>query len=129
MKLRRVFPFGVRGNGGIKRPPVIAYNPVHKARCPHCQSMETMYVPAIAEGHCNACSKSWRFLADPDAGFERPTIKPQRIDYADLVGFCAAMRRFKASYREARARYAKLGIVSPDEETWERAWKEAKEIA
>lgn len=129
MKLRRIFPLGVRSNGGVRQPPLIDYNPRHKAVCPHCRSLDTMYIPSIAEGHCNACGKSWRFLADPDAGFERPTIKPRRIDYRDLLGFCIAMKRFKASYREARARYAKLNIVEPDEETWERAWREAKDFA
>ena len=128
MKLRRLFPFGVKNNG-TRKPPLIPYNPVHKARCPHCRSLATMYIPAIAEGHCDACGGSWRFLADPDAGFEKPTIRPQRIDYRDLVGFCLAMTRLKVSRRDARERYSKLGIVSPEEETWERAWSEAEEMA
>lgn len=116
--------------GRRREPPIIPYNPLHKARCPFCRSMDTMYVPAIATGHCNACRKSWRFLADPEGtSFERPTIRPRRIDYRDLLGFCIAMRRNKASYREARERYAKLGIVIPEDETFERAWKEARDFA
>jgi ribosomal protein S27E len=118
-------------NGGrpVRRPPVIPYNPVHKARCPHCHSLDTIYVPAIAEGHCNACGRSWRFLADPDAGFEKPTIKPKIMDYRDLLGFCIAMRRLKVRYQEARRRFDNLNIVSPAEETWERAWRESSDLA
>lgn len=128
MKLRRLFNLGDRSNR-TRKPPVIPYNPVHKARCPHCRSLATIYIPVIAEGHCDSCSKSWRFLADPDAGFERPTIRPRRIDYKDLVGFCLAMTRLGIGRREARERYAKLGIVTPEEETWERAWNDAEAMA
>ncbi len=127
MKLRRILH--PKLNGGSRRPKVIDYNPLHKAVCPWCRSLSTLYIPAIAEGHCDSCGGSWRFLADPEAGFERPTRRPQRIDYRDLVGFCVAMHRLNVNYRAARERYSKLGIVIPDEETWERAWREAADIA
>jgi hypothetical protein len=129
MKLRSLFGFGVHSNGGVTRQPrVIPYNPVHKARCPWCGSVGTMYIPSIAEGHCDACGGSWRFLSDPEATFDRPKVRAMRIDYNDLLGFCVAMKRLKISYRDARERYGKLGIVSPEEQTWERAWREAKDF-
>ena len=117
-------------NGHRRKPEVIPYNPVHKARCPWCRNLQTVYIPAIAEGFCNACGKGWRFLADPEAGFTKPTIKPRRIDYRDLVGFCIIMRRRKVrSLDDAMVRYRKLGIVEPARETFERAWNEAGEMA
>lgn len=117
-------------NGRRRRAEVIPYNPVHKARCPSCKNLQTVYVPALAEGHCNACGHSWRFLADPDASFSKPTIKPRRIDYRDLVGFMVVMRRRKVrTLDEAIATYRRLGIVEPDRETFERAWNEGGEMA
>jgi ribosomal protein S27E len=129
MKRRRSFLLGLNGKHH-REPETIPYNPVHKARCPYCRNLQTVYVPAIAEGHCNACGKSWRFLADPEADFERPTIKPRRIDYRDLVGFCIVMRRRKIrDLDEAVDRYRKLGIVEPDRDTFERAWLDAEQFA
>ena len=118
-------------NGGRKREPeVIPYNPVYKARCPSCHSLATVYVPVLAEGHCNACGRSWRFLADPDARFERPTIKPRRVDYRDLVGFMVVMRRRKVrKLDDAIEHYRALGIVEPERETFERAWSDSEAMA
>ena len=117
-------------NGRRRRAEIIPYNPVHKARCPYCRNLQTVYVPALAEGHCNECGRSWRFLADPEAGFTNPTIKPRRIDYRDLVGFMLVMHRQRVrTLDDAIGRYRKLGIVEPAQETFERAWNEAGEMA
>jgi hypothetical protein len=125
MPRRRLLP-----HRGIKRrPPVIEYNPIHRAICPWCGSLGTLYIPAIAEGHCDTCGRSWRFLADPDGEpFVHPKHKPKQIDYADLVGFCVAMLRTGVRrIDEAKDRYRKLNIAAVDPETWERAWADAKD--
>lgn len=129
---RSIFPFSTNGSRRVvRRPPVVPYNRAHKARCPFCGSLATLYIPAIAEGHCDECGKSWRFLADPDADpFVHPRYKPKSITYADLVGFCVAMLRIGVRrIDEAKTRYARLGIAAVEDETWERAWRDAKERA
>ncbi len=126
MKLRRLFNFGERSNGHHRRPELLPFNERHRTFCPRCNSLATLYIPMIAEGHCDECGYSWRFLIDPDAGFQRPRRRRVHIDYADLVGFCVVMQRQHVqTLDEAMRRYDKLGIAEPERATFERAWREA----
>jgi hypothetical protein len=113
----------------LRSAPVIPFNPTHREICPHCNSLATIYVPALAEGHCDACGGSWRFLTDPaGTALDRASRRPQQVAYSDVLGFCVVARRKGWTWREAKDRYNKLGIPAVADETWERAWKEAKDF-
>lgn len=128
---RRYVNLGLNGKLH-RRPELIPFDKLYTSRCPRCLSLATIYIPGIAEGHCDECGHSWRFAADPETAeafrFNRSGIR-RSPTYDDLLGFCMVMVRRHVGYEEARKRYRSLGIPDVNEATWERAWKEARNRA
>lgn len=45
------------------KPIIVPYNPRNETFCPKCNSLHTMYMPAVMVGRCEDCGFRWRFLS------------------------------------------------------------------